>query len=66
MLYAAYVGDSLYMILRKYKDKYRIFFKSKEMSTGFNAPRSLRFIGGFNPIDSNFSKLNHLKRLILN
>lgn len=41
MLYTAYIGDSLYMILRKYEDKYCVFYKSPEMTHGFNFPLQL-------------------------
>ena len=55
MLYTAYIGDSLYMILRKYQDKYCVLYKSPEMSHGFNFPLQLG-TNGDNPLQSKILK----------
>lgn len=55
MLYTAYIGDSLYMILKKYQEKYLVFYKSPEMTHGFNFPLQLG-TNGDNPLQSNTFK----------
>jgi hypothetical protein len=55
MLYTAYIGDSLYMILRKNDYKYSVFFKSPEMTHAFNFPLQLG-TNGDNPLGSNIFK----------
>jgi hypothetical protein len=55
MIYTAYIGDSLYMILRKYKNKYSVFYKSPEMTHGFNFPMQLG-TNGDNPLQTKILK----------
>ncbi len=55
MLYTAYIGDSLYMILRRNTEKYCVFYKSPEMTHGFNFPLQLG-TNGDNPCRSNTYK----------
>ena len=55
MLYTAYIGDSLYMILRKLEDKYSVFYKSEEMTHGFNFPLQLG-TNGDNPLQTKIFK----------
>lgn len=45
MLYTGYIGDSLYMILRKIQNEYRLFYKSPEMIKDFNAPYHIGYKG---------------------
>ena len=54
-LYTGYIGDSLYMILRKYKEKYSVFYKSPEMTHGFNFPLQLG-TNGDNPLQSRVNR----------
>lgn len=54
-LYSAYIGDSLYMILRKFQNKYSVFYKSPEMTHGFNFPLQLG-TNGDNPLQSRIAK----------
>jgi serine/threonine protein phosphatase PrpC len=55
MLYSAYIGDSLYMILRRNENKYCLFYKSPEMTHGFNFPLQLG-TNGDNPLQSSANK----------
>jgi serine/threonine protein phosphatase PrpC len=55
MLYTAYIGDSLYMILRKDNNKYSMFYKSPEMTHAFNFPLQLG-TNGDNPLESKIFK----------
>jgi len=55
MLYTAYIGDSLYMILRRNDDKYYVFYKSPEMTHGFNFPLQLG-TNGDHPLQSSACK----------
>jgi serine/threonine protein phosphatase PrpC len=55
MLYTAYIGDSLYMILRKNQERYFVFYKSPEMTHGFNFPLQLG-TNGDNPKQSSTYK----------
>ncbi len=53
MLYTAYIGDSLYMILRRNDNaKYFVFYKSPEMTHAFNFPMQLGSEGD-NPLQTN-------------
>lgn len=55
MLYTAYIGDSLYMILRRNHEKYCVFYKSPEMTHAFNFPLQLG-TNGDNPLQSKVNK----------
>lgn len=55
MLYTAYIGDSLYMILRRDQEKYCVFYKSPEMTHSFNFPLQLG-TNGDNPSKSSAYK----------
>lgn len=55
MLYTAYIGDSLYMILRKVQDEYCVVYKAPEMTHAFNFPLQLG-TNGDNPWESNIFK----------